>query len=38
MKDSNFWYYVAGFVILGHFVAGFVYLAFKLSSSKTKKK
>jgi len=38
MKDSNFWYYLAAIVIIGHFLAGFVYLAIKLSSPKNKGK
>lgn len=36
MKDSNFWYYTAAIVIIGHFLAGFVYLAIKMSSKKKK--
>lgn len=38
MNDSNFWYYVAGIVIIGHFLAGFMYLLWKMNPTKGKSK
>ncbi len=38
MFSSNFWYYVFFAVIILHVVAGFIYLAIKLSPKKDKNK
>lgn len=38
MFRSNFWYYVFFAIIIIHVIAGFIYLAVKLSPKKDKKK
>ena len=37
MFDSNFWYYVIFAIVLLHVIAGFIYIAIKLSPKKDKK-
>jgi len=34
MNNSNFWYYVIFTVVILHVVAGFIYIAIKLSPKK----
>jgi len=34
MGISNFWYYTIMIVVIGHVIAGFVYLMYKLSPKK----
>ena len=38
MSDSNFWYYVVFAIAILHVIAGFVYVAIKLSPKKEEKK
>ena len=38
MLSSNFWYYVIFVIVILHVIAGFVYIAIKLSPKKDKKK
>ena len=38
MRDSNFWYYTIMILVIGHIIAGFVYLMIKLSPKKKDKK
>jgi len=38
MGISNFWFYTIIIVAIGHIIAGFVYLLFKLSPKKKAKK
>jgi len=38
MSGSNFWYYVIFTIIILHVVAGFIYVAIKLSPKKGDKK
>ncbi len=37
MRDSNFWYYTIMILVIGHIIAGFVYLMIKLSPKKKDK-
>lgn len=37
MRDSNFWFYFIMIVVIGHFIAGFAYLIYKLSPRKKDK-
>ena len=37
MRDSNFWYYTIMVLVIGHIVAGFIYLMIKLSPKKKDK-
>lgn len=37
MRDSNFWFYFIMIVVIGHFIAGFAYLIYKLSPRKEDK-
>jgi len=37
MGISNFWYYTIMIVAIGHVIAGFVYLMYKLSPKKKDK-
>ena len=37
MFDSNFWYYVIFAIVLLHVIAGFIYIAIKLSPKKDKR-
>lgn len=36
MGMSNFWFYTIMIVVIGHVIAGFVYLMYLLSSKKKK--
>ena len=38
MEISNFWFYTIMIVVIGHVIAGFVYLLYKLSPKKKDKK
>ena len=38
MSGSNFWYYLIFAIVLLHVVAGFIYVAIKLSPKKDDKK
>jgi L-asparagine transporter-like permease len=37
MRDSNFWFYFIMVIVIGHFIAGFIYLIIKLSPKKKDK-
>ena len=38
MEISKFWFYTIMIVVIGHVIAGFVYLLYKLSPKKKDKK
>lgn len=38
MSISNFWFYTIMIVVIGHVIAGFAYLMYKLSPKKKNKK
>ena len=38
MLSSNFWYYVIFVIVILHVIAGFIYIAIKLSPKKDKNK
>ncbi|MFK5959343.1 MAG: hypothetical protein QM495_10825 [Lutibacter sp.] len=37
MRISNFWFYTIMIVVIGHVIAGFIYLLYKLSPKKKDK-